>query len=1035
MRINKRRVLLDAVAKFWQGYSSLAEAETSYLRRWSNQTLSRGVVERAILLLDACALVESNRRFPIGEYAKDGDVLYTSEPRDWNGIRLSIYGVDVQKEYLPSKLERLVLNSPVNSLFLCVLPSSYINGWQDFASKTRAHGRFILPVFPIDVNALARGRWSLLDLVEYKLYRIAFLDKDDVESQYGEVLFTEFDQLTARGGSLLPTELQKVLERLDDPPSTWVDHPELDRLVGWLRDGRDILLVGPSSSGKSVLAFEAGLRLISGGTQVRFVDVGLVSPYAVARALSHLKRCYGSNTDMLVLYDNLQSSPSIARYLLMITSLLRYTSSARTTILAITWPSYGEEASKQLPSALNIVVNPSDVQRVLLAKHRNVLAPTDIATMSEIAKDDVLLWKLLLDAAPGKKLTKTELAKEVWRRRTKGYHGDAAALKRAGLIAALLGQYEFELSEGFLAYQAGVSKSTIRAMVRERILRRTVKKLVLGHRSICILLTQWLASDGKIWEYFRRMGKPTEPIDIINRYIRTAEVSEVWAILKKLQIQVGFKGSFEISNSAQVLVDVWKSIDSLIERIEQQQFIDPTWGKNLASCLFAIEALCAVGKREKAKPSIDFMRSQWSLDDGSIQLHGGTTERLDFDKIHDAMREEDQIVGVTVLTRDPAKKIDPNRFHQAWVKGIILCAEAVYGEASDLKLQQLAIAVESEQEPDGNFYPRRVPWCTARVLTGLARCGRSYTNSSTVKKSCDWLLRSAKEGGPYQEGVWESGTGAWNTPLEVTSMCIIALTLAGISSNDQRLTAALDYIISKKAGWTKSKRELDGANAIAAYLALVGTWKDITPELQYLLKWARGEAFWGSATKTAKELSDQSPKVAFIADYLVEAAWSNLKIDLPDFLEAFAVSPLPEKVRKSGVTLEEVMMQHKSIVHPAKLPSAPSDKTSELPSARKLTNINQVREQTASKILLEFEAYIQDLRAQLRELKAYREELQHARGVPLKFEELESRYRAILNRIKQIELLHEAAIAKLQAAASKQVIEEIYQSWQNELMD
>jgi hypothetical protein len=402
-------------------------------------------------------------------------------------------------------------------------------------------------------------------------------------------------------------------------------------------------------------------------------------------------------------------------------------------------------------------------------------------------------------------------------------------------------------------------------------------------------LADFLSLEEEIWSYFRNNGKPSQPVDVVQEFIRSVDATEVWAILKTLRAQVGFKDIAHINRRAQTLADAWQAIDSLVERIEQQQAIDFTWGKTLSSAVFAIEALCAVGKRDKARQSLEFIRSHWQLEDEGIEILSGTSERYDFDRILLSMQEEDSAVGVPFATAQTAQQLDPDRFHSTWVRGLILCVEAAYKDRKQNELEKLAILVEQTQEPAGNFYPSRVPWCTARVLMGLARCGRNYTNSPAVKNACDWLLRPTRAGGVYQDGVWESGTGAWNTAIETTAMCTIALILSGLPADDPRLSAAWKFLLSRRNEWTKPEQEIDGVLALNAHVAVTGDWQDVTNEVNYLLKWARGEAFWDSAAKTAKETFNQSLRVAFIAATLVDIVWSTLRFSLSVFLDAFAV--------------------------------------------------------------------------------------------------------------------------------------------------
>lgn len=997
---SNRNILLDAVFKYWQGYASSEESEMTILRRWSNQTLARGMIERTITFLEACAISENGRLTAANEIYQEEGVLQLAGHREWNGLRLSILGLDTKDGILTAKFQDAVRKTAKDSLALCILPSSYLDVWQDFASEVRTQGRFVLPLFPTDINALARGRWTLLQLAEYKLYRIILLDKSDVETQYAELSVGRFLEQKPKGSSKLFRPLSDVLDRLDERPTDWVEHPLLTRIADNLQGGEHCLLVGPSSSGKSVLAFEVGLKLASHGCNVAFMDMGAVSTFLITDTWRHLERLYHPTQETVLILDDMQSNPSVARYLLKLVKLFNETGSySRITVLGITWPSFAQGATEIAPGWVRFGVRAEDVRRTIQAKYGSNITTSDVVSMSSIAGNDLLLWRLLLESG---KVNKNALAKEVWERKVKRYRGNTDPLKRVVLVASLLGRYEFDLTEGFLIYQADVSKSSISSIVRARILRRTMGKLVLGHRSLCGLLADWLVTDEEIWNYLRDNGKPDEPIEIVNAYIRFADSDGVWAILKTLHAQVGFKGQLDISERARLLADVWKGVDSLIERIEQQQRIDPSWGNSLSSTLFSIEALCAIGKNAEAKPSIDFMRSQWSIEDDRIQITGNTTERGDFDKIQERMREQDELLGTSAFYKDSADEIDPGLFHRTWALGLILCAEHAYQERSDDELHQLAAIVESVQYDDGYFYPRRVPWSTARVLMGLSRCGRTYNNSPVVKKACDWLLRSVNEDDVYHDGYWESGTGNWNTPLEVTSMCIIALVSAGVSPSDARVASALNYVVSKKQDWAKPGREIDAANAIMAYLAIVGSWQDIIPEIRSLLNWSREEAFWDSATKTADELLDQSCKVAVIADYLIEAAWSNLRNDLPEFLEAFAV-PWTRIGKEPG--------------------EAP-----EIPPVKEPSELDKVREKYINLIQREFEEYGGRIRDQLRELKAYEERLRHKRlGGQANIDEKRNTLNGL---IEFAETQYQDAVENVRASHHEVDIEAVYKRWQ-----
>ncbi len=1025
MDISKRSLLLESVASYWQCYSSLKEMGNPQLREWSRNTLTKGIVNRAMNLIEVCALEDGAILVPISEYTQDGDLIIGCENRNWNGIRLSFIGINTCNNVLPENSEKLLSSLSQNSLSICVLSSSLLKDWQITVNKIRRNGQFVIPVFPNDINALAWGKWTLQDLIEYKLFRTELLDKDDVESQYANTSINEFMRETDSHKISLITPLTKMIENIDDSPTSWVEHPELNRIIGRIKDGKDCIITGPSSSGKTTLGYETGLRMISDGKFVGYIDVGQISPYNSARALTYLNQImHGkkSSNDSIIILDDLQSNPSVAKHLLATTRLLRRAgASGNTTILAITWPGYADNVKAELPNAFIVHIKPQAAQEALLAKYQGSISASELITLSETAEDDVLIWRLWLDSPSDSRPSKHDLAAELINRRVRNYHGDLFALKRALLIAALLGQYEFELTEGYLEYQACINKTTLDSIVKARVLKKSQGKLTLGHRSLCSLIGDFLANDDDIWTYLKKQNRPIEVIDIIHNFIRTSEAPDVWVILKKLYSQVGLKGGTDVNESL-ILVEVWKSLDSLIERIEQQQNLDPSWGMSLSSPLFAIEALSAIGKHNTARPSIVFIRDQWDISEGIFSLKGKTSERKDFNQIKNAMSVEDEIENGEDENKQKADTIDFDRFHYTWALGLLLCTESAFGEYSDPVLEKLAIAVESKIEPDGNFYPKRVPWCTARVLIGLSKCGRTYQNSNAVKLACDWLLTPSRANGPYKEGVWESGTGIWNTRLETTSMCIMALVSCGISRDDPRLLASLKYIKSVKSGWTKPGYELDGANAAKAYIALVGNWQGIVPEIQYLLRWARSEAFWNSINKSSDQSLQQSCKVATIADYLIDAAWSNLRSDLPSLLGAFSIKPIQIPTVSTGTnskSIETNRQKSRSMII--------------TPRVFLTEDTRIVLQKISDLIIIEYESNISDLNKQLSAIKVYEAKLKDKGNDPDKIDELKNSRQGILAKIKEIEECFNIASTRIHQAESKKEIETIYGEWKHEI--
>src|SRR5438105_1264088 len=143
---------LEAIAKYWQGYASADEAETTQLRRWSTETLGRGMVTRAIALCQALARSEDSISTLPGEPIRRSGVVRAEEHLLWKGIRVAIIGIEDADGGLPSTLSGQLQEASRDSLTLCVLPTAYIDTWQEVASSARQAGGFVLPVFPNDVN-------------------------------------------------------------------------------------------------------------------------------------------------------------------------------------------------------------------------------------------------------------------------------------------------------------------------------------------------------------------------------------------------------------------------------------------------------------------------------------------------------------------------------------------------------------------------------------------------------------------------------------------------------------------------------------------------------------------------------------------------------------------------------------------------------------------------------------------------------------------------------------------------------------------
>jgi hypothetical protein len=387
-------------------------------------------------------------------------------------------------------------------------------------------------------------------------------------------------------------------------------------------------------------------------------------------------------------------------------------------------------------------------------------------------------------------------------------------------------------------------------------------------------------------------GTSMNSANVMLDYLRSLGSGLAVETLRALQARAGFKQASQLNKQAAVTVEIWKAFDTVVERIEHQQAIDPTWGGIPSSAMFAVQALSQVGKAETAAASNEFIRRHWKIIDGRLEINiKGLKSAGDFQEIGKDMAEEDTLIAASgvALPFAPIQSIDLEQFHWTWLSGVFLCAEAAISSDSE-HVKEFAKAVEATQLQSGAFYPERVPWATARVLLGLAAAGQTIKNSTSVASATQWLIADREVGGARRnDGLWESGTGTWNSRLETTGMVLLALAAVGVDSSKPELGVAREYLLSQRHEWIKPEQEIDGAMSLQAYLEAGGAWENVAREAQQLSRWAIGEAFWRTATVTSEKSLKQSCNVAQIASHLVSIGWTAVRANLPAFLDALAL--------------------------------------------------------------------------------------------------------------------------------------------------
>jgi hypothetical protein len=852
---------------------------------------------------------------------RDGDILYTS-PVIWaNRLRTVVIGLSDDSDASRAALSSIVLDRSREALCLCVLPTAESSVWPVSQSSHRTAAAAALPFYGDDLDALSCSRLQLRDLLEYKMYRRFVLDKPDIALRFHERSFTEYSQpretATHQGFQLLET----VLRDLTEDPNEWVSHPYVDRITRALEQGRGALLVGISSAGKSVLSFQTGRDRLLAGARVLYLNLGTIATEPVHPLATFLGIAHSPPPD-LVIIDDLQSNPGLARCLLALSNLFRRASSGSTVaVLGTSWPDFAVEASTWHEQCLPISVQPSIVRDAIVKQYGRGLTEEILSVATAKFGDDLVLLRLALQQASrvGAQPLLSSVAEELWKQRTDQAAVEETAARRIGLVAGSLGRYDISSPQRFLSHEARVNDTDLQRLVITKLLRKNGAYLSMGHRSLCALISDWLAAEGT-WRLLADDKGPSDARTVVLDYLKSLGAGLTVDSLRSLHARAGLKDRPQLNRRAIAVVEIWRAFDAIVERVERQQERDPTWNAVPSSAMFAIQVLGEVGKPEAALSSLRFLRNHWSIDTNghlAVSIDGLTTQK-DFKGIREKMLAQDQQVSPRVARWYATEEVDFDLFHQTWVAGLVLCSEAAV-QLPDTDLVILGKAAERLQTDGGGFYPERVPWCTARVLLGLAACGRNIHTSKAVERAVHWLLRPHTEDGALRNGLWEGGTGIWNPTLEVTGMVLLALAAVGFDMSDKRLLHARGFLMSEKPRWTAAGSELAGALAIQAYLETGGAWEEVAEEAQRLSQWAKGTAFWEGATATAKEQLEQTCTVAQIAWHLTAIGWVAIKSDLAAFLDALST---PHQYRDD---LAPVLLAPVASQSPA--PSAPPEST------------------------------------------------------------------------------------------------------------
>ena len=900
-------ILLQKIGDYWSDLARLSSSAIDIQRFWEPSECAQTMMTHAYGILELYLIKEAIPILDKGTIS----ILNGSMSR-YLRIRWGEVEVTIMFDFLESddlnKMKDVHDILLKTNVFIVLLPYPPKEDNCRIASDLRDTGISVFLMCPSDFNALISARWSFVDLIIYKISRILLIGKKDIEGIYEKFTWDYFKSLLDRIRINPPElEIDAALKGLDIRITELLEHPIFQNVQKYLSTGNSMLIFGPSSSGKTYLAIRTAHNIhINLGWEAWYFDLGSSRTEEVIHLGIRLLDRGSQANNLLLILDDLQTNPDIGRQILLFVShFQRLVFGKRLQIIGTSWPDLKCDLTRTGVDLITIDIHSSQLVELMMVSYGNRLNNKQLQEIKEVAGDDLFVLKLALIMSNdiGQSLATDQIAEEFWKRKTASCDLPIEKIGRAMLVASIIGQYECEITKTFLMAQTGLIETEIDNLAKSKLIRYHRGLINAGHRSLCTIISNYLKMNNEYWEWFRRNNKPATPDNIVLEFIFSLPPSQIWPILKAIHTHVGFKTHLDMRKGLS-LVDYWQNIDYLLEKMINQQKDDPTWGHVPSSVTFVVEALSIMGMHDEAKKSIEFLRDSYqrTVEGLSVKIDKLATA-YDFQQIKKKMiiedREKTKKEQLKYKFYEPAEKLDEKHFHENWVRGLLLCAEAAYGEKSKIELTELAKLIEKSAHESGYFYPARVPWCTARVLIGLGACGRNIHNSEIVKKAADRLLTPKEKNGALEDGIWNAHTGGWNSLIETTALCITALISVGIEKNNPIIVRAMNILLENKNEWTKQGSELDGVAAIEAYSLLNRDWEEILPELQSLLRWVRGQALWLYATKHSDETFAQSCRISQVATILMKLTWKRMISDLPTLLKVFAISETKPKLREA----------------------------------------------------------------------------------------------------------------------------------------
>lgn len=441
-------------------------------------------------------------------------------------------------------------------------------------------------------------------------------------------------------------------------------------------------------------------------------------------------------------------------------------------------------------------------------------------------------------------------------------------------VLAVLGTYEFETPILFIKNFGSLNlKNVTTAKV-------VGESIFLAHRKVSNFIARYIEQEGNCTFYQRK--------EIIKKYINSIDNRKKWKALVHL---IGENNQTDILSVS----PLWNLMYEFQNNLKRQTKIDPTWENTPSSMYFVISTAKMLGVVDEYKDVIDALCFNFSVKDGQINIRYDILQTTnDFVKIKEKMIKEDSNNCSTEY--ELGKDIDLVEIHKNWLYGLLIGLKDVLVDSGYQELvNNIELEIIQSQKNDGYWYPKRVPWVTARILIGLAEAGYSIKDEC-IYKGVNYLLHEIKD------RRWEAHTGGWNNVFETSSLCLEALIKCGLDCEKDLPKDVTEYLLENSQVWMSENCEIDGATTACALLKILGIQEQL---LFYINELAKRNIHNIVEMNGQLDFNNvQSCKTTQIAYYVIELCWYILEKDIPSLLDDFIVRSEQEMEVKEMNTIQ-----------------------------------------------------------------------------------------------------------------------------------